>query len=75
MEVWMTKNTFIFWSLGEKIGQNIEKPLKTQNPHHFKHIKGLWNFMNFHEFLIVGTLQRMEGHPKQNLNYYVQAMV
>jgi hypothetical protein len=49
--------------------------LKTQNPHHFKHIKGLWNFMNFHEFLIVGTLQRMEGHPKQNLNYYVQAMV
>jgi len=43
----MTKNTFIFWSLGEKIGQNIEKPLKTQNPHHFKHIKGL---LKFHEF-------------------------
>jgi hypothetical protein len=30
----------------KKIGKNIEKPLKTQNPHHFKHIKGP---LKFHE--------------------------
>ncbi len=56
----------------KKIGQNIEKSLKTQNPHHFKHMKGP---LNIHEFFVVGTLQRMEGHPKQNLNYFVQTVV